>query len=151
MVETMTAESATPERTAALAPQRLKKRADFLNAAKGRRQHQRCFVLQARLRAGENAGGDDSPRFGFTVTKKVGNSVVRNRIRRRLREAIRLADPALPRACHDYVLVARIDALTAPFHEISSEIARAFVKIHQSGEQSRRPPGPTAQDHRQDV
>ena len=77
---------------------RLKKRADFLAAAKGRRQHQRCFVLQGRQRevAGEASENADAPRFGFTVTKKVGNSVVRNRIRRRLREAARLADSALP-------------------------------------------------------
>ena len=61
----------------------------------------------------------DAPRFGFTVTKKVGNSVIRNRIRRRLREAIRLTDPTSPpKPGHDYVLVARIEALTAPFDDM---------------------------------
>ncbi len=147
-----------------LAVLRLKKRADFLAAAKGRRQHQRCFVLQARKRAeaaesglpkDAEPGADDAPRFGFTVTKKVGNSVVRNRIRRRLREALRLADLSLPRPRHDYVVVARIEALTAPFEELRGELARALTKIHTAkinpaGPDSRPPAFPAA-DRKQDV
>ncbi len=140
---------------------RLKKRADFLAVAKGRRQHQRCFVLQARHRQAESEteiSGSQSgepqavelARFGFTVTKKVGNSVVRNRIRRRLREAVRLADFSLPKASHDYVLVARIEALTAPFDELRGEIARALSKIHQTGQVRRSPASPAA-DRKQDV
>ena len=135
---------------------RLKKRADFLAAAKGRRQHQRCFVLQARQRqaASDSDLGDsetaEAARFGFTVTKKVGNSVVRNRIRRRLREAVRLADFSLPKASHDYVLVARIEALTVPFDELRGEIARALSKIHQTGQPRRSPAFPAA-DRKQDI
>lgn len=137
---------------------RLKKRADFLAAAKGRRQHQRCFVLQARQRPEDSP--TEPPRFGFTVTKKVGNSVVRNRIRRRLREALRLADRALSRDRHDYVLVARIEALTAPFEELRGELARALTNIHISKSHSpksnldgadRRPPASPAADRKQDV
>jgi ribonuclease P protein component len=147
-------------RTVAL---RLKKRADFLAAAKGRRQHQRCFVLQARHRQGadpapgERAGDSraeseraPAARFGFTVTKKVGNAVIRNRIRRRLREAVRLADFSLSKASHDYVLVARIEALTAPFDELRGELARALTRIHQTGP-DRRPPAFPAADRKQDV
>ncbi len=135
---------------------RLKKRADFVAAARGRRQHQRCFVLQARKRPEAvetptaDAAGCDAPRFGFTVTKKVGNSVVRNRIRRRLREALRLSDLALPKPRHDYVLVARIEALSAPFEELRGEIARALTRIHQAGP-DRRPPASPAADRKQDV
>jgi ribonuclease P protein component len=138
---------------------RLKKRADFLAAAKGRRQHQRCFVLQVRRRQGAGPEPGElglegeiakSPRFGFTVTKKVGNAVIRNRIRRRLREAVRLADFSLSKASHDYVLVARIEALTAPFDELRGEIARALTRIHQTGP-DRRPPGSPAADRKQDV
>ncbi len=91
-----------------------------------------------------------SPRFGFTVTKKVGNAVIRNRIRRRLREAVRLADFSLSKAGHDYVLVARIEALTAPFEELRGEIARALTRIHQTGP-DRRPPASPAADRKQDV
>jgi ribonuclease P protein component len=149
---------------------RLKKRADFLAAAKGRREHQRCFVLQARPRADDHSTSQghmsqdhslsmDAPRFGFTVTKKVGNSVIRNRIRRRLREAVRLTDFSLPKSGHDYVLIARIEALTAPFEDMRAEISRALTKIHQSrirqtkthqtGPDS-RPPAVPAVDRKQD-
>jgi ribonuclease P protein component len=67
-------------------PQRLKRRAEFLHvAAKGRKAPMPGLVLQALAR------NDAAPvRLGFTVTKKVGNAVVRNRTRRRLREAARL-------------------------------------------------------------
>jgi ribonuclease P protein component len=151
---------------------RLKKRADFIAAAKGRRQHQRCFVLQAAPR--QAAPGEEqpaatsapaasaTPRFGFTVTKKVGNSVVRNRIRRRLREAVRLADlsPLAGKRDHDYVLVARIEALTAPFQDLRGELAQALNRIHQAGVRSpkahrqagsdRRSPAVKAADTKQD-
>ena len=145
---------------------RLKKRADFLAAAKGRREHQRCFVLQARPRgeaADAEAGGDlmitDAPRFGFTVTKKVGNSVIRNRIRRRLREAVRLTELSLTKPNHDYVLIARIEALTAPFEDMRGEILRALTRIHQTKSRQtkthqagpdRRPPAVPAADRKQD-
>jgi ribonuclease P protein component len=110
---------------------RLKKRADFLAAAKGRRLHQPCFALQARERPAEASNSaDDAPRFGFTVTKKVAGAVARNRIRRRLREAARLADSALVKPRHDYVLVARIQALTAPFEQLRGELARGLSKIN---------------------
>jgi ribonuclease P protein component len=129
--------------------ERLKKRADFLGAAKGRRQHQRCFVLQARAR-NTDAEPAGAPRFGFTLTKKVGNSVVRNRIRRRLREVVRLADPALPRPGHDYVVVARIEALSASFDDLRGDLARALKKIHPAGD-TRRPQASPAADLKQDV
>jgi len=107
-------------------PERLKKRAEFLAAAKGRRQHQRGFVLQALQRSEMGAAA----RFGFTVTKKTGNSVIRNRIRRRLREIVRLDAAALAQPSTDYVLVGRIEALTAGFHELRGEFTRALKKIH---------------------
>ena len=65
-------------------PERLKKRRDFLAAAKGHRAARRAFVLEARAREDEG-----SPRFGFTVSKRTAaKAVERNRIRRRLREAV---------------------------------------------------------------
>jgi ribonuclease P protein component len=136
---------------------RLKKRADFVAAAKGRRQHQRNFVLQARERTESpepecgpaSSPRIDLPRVGFTVTKKVGNAVVRNRIRRRFREAVRLSEESLFRPGCDYVLAARREALAASFDDLRGELARALKKIHQSG--PRRPPAVPAADRKQDL
>ena len=109
---------------------RLKKRADFLNARNGARSHERAFVLQLVQRK------DDDPemRVGFTVTKKVGNSVTRSRIKRRLREAVRHADfPIAARGC-DAVLIARIEALNEPFERltlsVSNGVNQALSKIN---------------------
>ncbi|MDR3463642.1 MAG: ribonuclease P protein component [Beijerinckiaceae bacterium] len=111
---------------------RLKRRADFLRVAKGRRWHGKAFTLQA-LQAEERASGDDAApavRAGFTVTKKVGGSVVRNRARRRLREALRLC-PDLPvRADHDYVIIARLEAIRLPFSTLQDDLTRALRGVH---------------------
>jgi ribonuclease P protein component len=119
--------SAPAEGAALACPERLKKRAEFLAVGKGRRQHQRCFTMQARGR-GEAQGV--APRFGFTVTKKTGNSVIRNRIRRRLREIVRLHAAGDAKPAMDYVLVGRIEALTAGFDDLRREFLRALHKIH---------------------
>src|ERR1700684_2883717 len=93
-------------------PARLKKRADFVNAGKGRRFHAKGFSLQAARRS---ADADAAPRFGFTVTKKLGGSVLRNRIRRRLKEALRLLPDLSARPGYDYVILARQAALNQAF------------------------------------
>ena len=74
-------------------------------------------------------GDRGTPRYGLTVTRKVGNAAVRNRIRRRIREAIRVGTGLGMEPGHDYVIVARRDVLAAPFaslqHELSRRIGRA--------------------------
>jgi len=127
---------------------RLKKRADFLAAAKGRRQHMGNFVLQARERE-PSPDTADAARVGFTVTKKVGKAVVRNRIRRRLREAVRLTGAGLFKPGRDYVLAARREALTAPFDDLRGELVRALKKIHGAGE--RRPSAVRTAARKQDL
>lgn len=108
---------------------RLKRRAEFLRiASKGRKAPMPGLVLQALAR------GDEAPaRLGFTVTKKVGNAVVRNRTRRRLREAARLVlrDLALrhqPLRGVDLVLIGRAGTRDRDFRALIDDIGRAIRK-----------------------
>ena len=105
--------------------ERLKQRADFLAAAGGLKTTASAFVLQARERT------DRGPaRLGFTVSKKVGNAVERNRVRRRLREIARLLGSKRMRSGHDYVLVGRRAALKVPFARIAEEFEGALRRVH---------------------
>ena len=69
-------------------------------------------------------------RVGFTVSKKVGNAVERNRVRRRLREIVRLAPPARMRPGYDYVLIGRRAALDLPFDRLVEDFDRALGRVH---------------------
>jgi ribonuclease P protein component len=103
--------------------ERLRQRADFLAAATGIKISAAGFVLQARRRSDEGP-----PRVGFTVSKKVGNAVQRNRVRRRLREIVRLSPLPLLRG-HDYVLVGRRAALSLPFARIAQDYEGALQRV----------------------
>ena len=110
--------------------ERLKRRGDFRAAAEGLRASGRAFVLQARQRAGDEAA---AIRIGFTVSRQVGNAAVRNRVRRRLREIVRLsaaAEAAALRPGHDYVLIGRRAALTVPFGEMMQDLGKALIRVH---------------------
>jgi len=113
--------TAVPEKRGA--PRRLKKRSEFLRAARGNRAGRSAFSLQAI--AAEAA----EPGVGFTVTKKTGNAPERNRIKRRLREAARACAGKFETR-HDYVLVGRREALSQPFGKLVGELATAINKIH---------------------
>jgi ribonuclease P protein component len=106
------------------AVQRLKRRAEFLHvAAKGRKAAVHGLVLQALPRA------DDGPaRLGFTVTKKVGNAVIRNRTRRRLKEAARLLLRTQPLAGVDLVLIGRDATRGRDFGDLTDDLRRALSK-----------------------
>ncbi len=120
--------------TGGAAPLRLKKRRDFLAAGRGGRRHGRSFVLQAAAREDEAP-----PRFGLTVSKKTSPLAVRrNRIRRRLREALRTGAALSAIPGHDYVLVARIEALAAPFAALREEIAAALAAPPRAGRRKNR-------------
>lgn len=69
-------------------------------------------------------GDDKAPRVGFTVTRKVGNAVVRNRVRRRLREAVRTHAAGDMRPGKDYVIVGREEILDIPFDQLATELSR---------------------------
>ncbi len=106
----------------------LTKRADFLRAARARRQGTRAMMVQGRRRA---AGESDGIRVGFTCSKKVGNAVARNRAKRRLRAAARLVLPAHARAGWDYVLIGRAEVTaTCPFDALLDDLRYALRKLH---------------------
>ena len=100
-------------------PERLLKRAQFLAVRRGEKRRGRLFLMEVLRR-----GDDGAPRVGYTVTTKVGNAVVRNRIRRRLKEAVRTAAAADMAPGNDYVIVGRAEALDAPFGLIRAELSR---------------------------
>jgi ribonuclease P protein component len=103
---------------------RLKRRAEFLRVgAKGRKAPVHGLVLQALDR------GDTLPaRVGFTVTKKVGNAVIRNRTRRRLKEAARLLLRVHPVVGHDLVLIGRAATRGRRFDVLMDDLRRALSK-----------------------
>jgi ribonuclease P protein component len=103
---------------------RLRRRSEFVAASKGLRYNSRAFSLQAVRRTDPGEA-----RFGFTITKKTGNAVERTRMRRRLKEAIRTVEALPVRQGHDYVFVARRDALITPFAELSTQIVRALAEM----------------------
>jgi ribonuclease P protein component len=69
-------------------------------------------------------------RIGFTVSRQVGNAVERNRVRRRLREMVRLSQGGGMHDGHDYVLIGRRAALAAPFGQMRQELDAALGRIH---------------------
>lgn len=82
------------------------------------------FILLARDRA--DGGG---VRVGFTVTKKIGNSVVRNRLKRRLRALVAESMPAIAAPAHDYVLIGREAGLTRTYADMIADLTRAVRKV----------------------
>jgi ribonuclease P protein component len=72
-------------------------------------------------------------RVGFTCSKKVGNAVERNRVRRRLKEVVRLSQAARMKPGHDYVLIGRRKALELPFDRMIEDFDRALRRIHTGG------------------
>jgi ribonuclease P protein component len=127
----------TSERPAAPAPgtrsslrleaaDRVKKRFDYVEIQRsGRRIQGRCFVVLVRAAAGGRT------RIGLTVTRKVGNSVHRNRIRRVVREVFRLNRRLFPEAA-DVVFVARPCAAALGYAEVLSEVTKLSSQMHRA-------------------
>ena len=106
---------------------RLLRRAEYQRAGRGKRVNTAAFTL---LAAPAPVGEASGPRYGLTASKKTGNSPQRHRIKRRLREAMRLTPPGDARVDHDYVLIARRDALTLAFAALVADIAGAIKRAH---------------------
>jgi ribonuclease P protein component len=112
----------------------LTRRADFVAANRGLRVARPGFVLLARPNDGLGK------RYGVTVTKKIGNAVVRNRMKRRFRELLRAALPAAGLPDHDHVLIGREGGIERDFAQLREDLVAALARAASGkGDAPRRP------------
>lgn len=104
---------------------RLKKRSEFLYVQSGHYQARPSVVVQ--MRAQQDPTG--SINVGFTATKKIGNAVVRNRCKRRLRELARALLPVHGKLGHDYVFVARATTAKAEWGDLQKDVEKALLRL----------------------
>ena len=113
----------------------LKNRSDFLAAARARRQATAGMMVQGRCR-GDATG---RVRVGFTCSKKVGNAVMRNRAKRRLRAVARQVLPKLGQPGWDYVLIGRAGATAdREFTALTADLVKALQGLHAAHESGAR-------------
>lgn len=106
---------------------RLAKRPQFLFVRGGKAERRKSLVVQARQRVGDTAGSQIGA--GYTATKKVGNAVVRNRSKRRLREAARQLLPRLGRPGTDYVFIARDATADIAWARLLDDMESALISL----------------------
>lgn len=105
----------------------LKKRKDFLRAAKG----VRMVVSTAILQAARSLSEEEIPfKIGFTASKKIGKAHIRSRAKRRLRAVVREVFPELALPNVEYVLISRFNTAYCPYEDLKSDIKRALKKIN---------------------
>lgn len=132
----------TPAGSGRIRVLRLKKRADFVRAARGARAAAPGLVLQCR--PSPETAEPDAVRVGFTATKKLGGAVVRNRVKRRLRAAAARVMPERAQPGHDYVLIGRSGTAARPFKLLIEDLKGALRRVHRpskrgQGGDSRKP------------
>jgi ribonuclease P protein component len=105
----------------------LRRRPDFLAAARADKQGTASMLVQARPRA----DGTSTVRVGFTCSKKIGNAVTRNRAKRRLRAAAREVLSVHARPGLDYVLIGKPGAtVLRPFDALTGDLRQALDRLH---------------------
>lgn len=111
---------------------RLKQRREFLRvASQGRKWVAPGLILQARHRKTAETGAETGSGFrvGYTVSRKVGGAVQRNRARRRLRATAERVLPVHARDGHDFVLIGRSATLRRPFQALVGDLETALRKL----------------------
>jgi ribonuclease P protein component len=103
----------------------LNKRSDFLAANSGKRAAFGGLVLLVRDRQDSTT----QMRVGYTVTKKVGHAVIRNRVKRRFRELARELLPHAGIAGADHVLIGRNSAVERDFAKLRNDLTKALAKV----------------------
>ncbi len=112
----------------------IRKRADFLAANRGLRNAKTGFVLLTR------PNGGLGKRYGITVTKKIGNAVVRNRMKRRFRELLWDALPEQGLPDHDHILIGRDGGVEQDFGKLGEDLCSALSRATKGeGDRGRRP------------
>lgn len=137
----MAARNSLPEGAGAarrLRIERLRKRADFLAAARHLRRVSGAITLELAPTP-QKARNPETLRLGFTASKKIGNAVARNRAKRRLRAAAYALLPLSGREGHDYVLIARQGILARDFAALKDDIAEAARAAHVKLDAAARP------------
>jgi ribonuclease P protein component len=105
----------------------ISKRADFLAANAGKRTTTPGFILLVR----DREDSDATMRVGFTVTRKIGGAVVRNRMKRRFRALAREIVPAKGFPGADHVMIGRAKGIERDFGLLRSELAGALDRLRQ--------------------
>ena len=111
---------------------RLKRRPEFLRVAGGRQKWVAPGLILQALKQDDSelsTGGIAPARVGFTASAKVGNAVVRNRARRRLRAAAASVLPLHAKPAHDYVLIARAGTLQRRFTDLVADLEAGLKRL----------------------
>ena len=120
----------------------LKHRREFLVVNGGARAARPGFILLGLARPGGNTHIEPSAiRYGLTVTKRIGNSVERNRARRRLRALAMARLPQHGMVGWDYVLIAREETLRRDYAQMAGELESALEMLHKARRTAGRGPG----------
>ena len=110
----------------------LRRRADFLSANSGLRIARTGFVLLVNPNSGAGK------RYGITVTKKIGNAVIRNRVKRRFRELLRASLSARGLIDHDHVMIARKGGIERKFAKLQKDLDYALTQASEGKSDPRR-------------
>ena len=105
----------------------IKKRIDFIKVSKkGKRSFTKGFILQKYKRDFSAKDKENIARVGFTVTKKIGGAVVRNKIKRRFRSIIKEVSNEYLKKNYDYVIIANKKSLVMDYKELKNDVIKVI-------------------------